>query len=340
MICRLIACWVVAGLLFLVAGCGVETSDPETGSVYEPRAKLEKPPTPVSLLLNWFPEAEHGGFFAADVHEFYDSKGLDVEIRPGGPGTQVVSQVATGRVMFGITNADRVLVGHAAGAKTVALMAAMQVSPRCVMVHENSGVDSLDKLNRVSTLAVNSTATWSLFLQKKVDLGGVQLVPYAGNVSQFLLNDDYAQQAYSISEPFVALQQMARPRVLMVSKLGFNPYTSVLITSPETIHERPDLVRRMVLASIQGWRKYLDDPLATNQAIFERNEDMGLPILAFGARELKRLCITDKVPRDRLGAMTETRWKTLADQLIEVEAIEDGSVDIKQAFTTEFLPAR
>ena len=107
-------------VLLACAGCGETRPVPEDDSA----DKIVRPPTAVSLQLNWFPAAEHGGFFSADVHELYDDAGLDVEIRPGGPGVQVITQVATGRVLFGVTNADRVLVGHAAGAKTVAVMAA------------------------------------------------------------------------------------------------------------------------------------------------------------------------------------------------------------------------
>ena len=322
--------WLIAVVL-MVPGCGDTEPAPDADS------KIVRPPTAVSLQLNWFPEAEHGGFFAADVHKLYLDSNLDVEIRPGGPGTQVVTQVATGRVLFGVTNADRVLVGQAAGAKTVAVMAAMQVSPRCVMVHENSGIGSLKELGQVATLAVSSTATWSLFLQKTVDLDGVQLVPYAGNVSQFLLNDDFAQQGYSISEPFVARLQNAQPRVLMVSDLGFNPYTSVLITTPEVIRRQPDLVAAMVKASVAGWRQYLDNPSLANQAISARNEDMGLPILAFGARELKSLCSTTETPREELGRMTQARWRTLLDQLVDVKVIEAGKVEVSEVFTNRFL---
>ncbi len=333
-------------LSLLLAWFGTGCSDDTTttpdadGKADGEATEVIRPPTAVALQLNWFPEAEHGGFFAAEEHGLFDEVGLDVEIRPGGPGTQVVAQVATGRIQFGVTNADRVLVGQAAGAKTVAVMAAMQVSPRCVLVHENSGIESLKNLGRVGTLAISSTATWSLFLQKQVDLEGVQLVPYAGNVSQFLLQDDFAQQGYSISEPFVARAKGGRPRVLMVSDLGFNPYTSVLITRPELVREQPELVRRMVVASVRGWQEYLDDPKRGNQVIHRRNEEMGLPILAFGARELKRLCVTDEVSRERLGWMTAERWQQLAAQLVETGAIEADNLEVGRAFTNGFLPGK
>ncbi|MEE3284812.1 MAG: myristoyl transferase, partial [Planctomycetota bacterium] len=79
------------------------------------------------------------------------------------------------------------------------------------------------------------------------------------------------------------------------------------------------------------------DPNLTNQAIHERNEEMGLPILAFGARELQVLCSTKETPRKQLGRMTEARWKTLLEQLVEVEAIKSGAVNVSETFTNRFL---
>ena len=63
----------------------------------------------VRLALNWFPEAEHGGFYAALVHGYYQKQGLQVEILGGGPDAPVIQRVATGAVEFGVTNADDVL---------------------------------------------------------------------------------------------------------------------------------------------------------------------------------------------------------------------------------------
>ena len=85
-------------LAALCLGCSDGPAPPPNDVAADSADGIVRPPTAVSLQLNWFPEAEHGGFFAADVHGFYDDSKLDVEIRPGGPGTQVVTQVATGRV--------------------------------------------------------------------------------------------------------------------------------------------------------------------------------------------------------------------------------------------------
>ena len=53
--------------------------------------------TKVKLLLNWYPEAEHGGFYAALVHGIYEKHGLDVDILPGGRTSASARQPASAR---------------------------------------------------------------------------------------------------------------------------------------------------------------------------------------------------------------------------------------------------
>ena len=291
----------------------------------------------VSLVLNWYPEAEHGGYYSALVHGFYEEAGLKVTIIPGGPNAPVLQKVDRKSVSFGVTNADRVLLGRAQDANVVAVMSPLQTSPRCIMVHESSGIETLANLKDV-TLAMNSGATWAQFLRKRLPLENVRIVDGA-SVAKFLEDENYAQQGYIFSEPFVAKSKGGDPRSLLVSNLGFNPYTSVLIAHADTVSEQPETVRKMVTASIRGWQKYLESPDETNRYIHTQNPEMGLDILAFGAEAMKPLCVDDATPIEQLGKMTQARWQTLADQLVEVEVFQAGVVDPLKAFTLEFLSA-
>jgi NitT/TauT family transport system substrate-binding protein len=297
--------------------------------------RLEK----VTLGLNWFPEAEHGGFYAALVHGDYRAEGLEVEIIGGGPESPILQQVASGERHFGVTNADNILFGRAQQAPVVALMAPLQVSPRCLLVHEQSGITDFAGLEDL-TLAMSTSSAFAHYLQHKVPLRGVNIVPYSGNVAQFVLQPRYAQQGYVFSEPLLARRQGARPRVLMLSDLGFNPYTSVLFARAELIRTRPDLVRKLVRASVRGWARYLESPQAANQRIQQLNPEMDHEVLAFGAEQLRPL-VLDAVAQERgLGTMTLERWQTLAEQLVECGQLRRGAVDAQQAFTLDFLPAR
>ena len=70
-----------------------------------------------------------------------------MEIIGGGPDAPVIQRVTTGDVEFGVTNADDVLIARSQGAPVVALMAPYQVNPRCIMVHEESRIESIEDIN-------------------------------------------------------------------------------------------------------------------------------------------------------------------------------------------------
>lgn len=336
-------CWFGA-ILFagLCLGCSNEpTPDGTTGNNELTGAAASSPvPRKVTLALNWYPEAEHGGYYAALVHGYFEEAGLNVTIRPGGPGVPVIQDVATGRVEFGISNADQILVGRAREADVVAVFAALQTSPRCIMVHEASGIKKFEDLKNL-TLAINQNSTFGNFLQRQVSLDGCTIVPYPGNVSTFLLNKDFAQQAYVFSEPFSAQKEGGDPHNLMAAEIGFNPYTSTLIVEASTIAEDPKLVRDFTQAVQKGWQKYLTEPGETNRFILKQNDELNqedLDILEFGAKELQTLCLSnDSTGTVPLGSMTEARWQKMADQLVECEVVEPGSLKAAAAFTTEFL---
>ncbi len=314
----------------LLSGCARSPEAKMSGGNDSPK------PAEVSLLLNWFPEAEHGGFFAAEVHRFYAEEGLKVTILPGGPGASVAPRVATGAATFGVENGDVLLLARSEEAPIKAVMAPIQTHPRCIMVHEESGIKDLRELRDI-TLAMNAGGAFSHYLKKHVPLTGVKIVPYPGNVARFVADKAYAQQGYVFSEPFLAARQGAKPRSLLLSDIGFNPYTSCLIVSEKVIAEQGDVVRRMVRASVRGWERYLKDPAATHKRIGELNPEMGQDVLEFGWKALKDLIMTDDARRDGLGSMRSDRWKTLLDQLVETGLVPKDKVKAEDAFTTEYL---
>ena len=318
--------FLLALLIPLLAACGGgDTPPPADGK------------TRLRLALNWFPEAEHGGFYAALVHGYYAEEGLEVEILGGGPEAPVIQRVATGQVDFGVTNADDVLNARAQEAPVQALMAPYQVNPRCIMVHAASGIERIDDIRDI-TLAMSQRPAYSHWLRHRFPLENVKIVPYPGNVTQFLADPNFAQQGYVFSEPFVARKKGGDPRALLVADIGFNPYASVLIARDADIAEKPDLIGAVVRASIRGWERYLSDADSTNAHIHGLNPEMGLDILAYGTAESQALVRDETARRHGIGHMSAERWETLLQQMHEAGLIEEGALEAKTAFTTRFLP--
>lgn len=284
--------------------------------------------TNVKLQLNWFPEAEHGGFYAAKLNGYFDEEGINVEIIPGGPGSPVVQQVARGAIEFGVATADQIPLGRAQGANVVATFAAIDQSPRCFLVHEESGIESLEQLKNV-TLAMNSGRAYSEYLKKHVPLENVRIVPYDGSIAAFLRDKNFAQQGYEFSEPFLAKQQGANVRVLPIRTIGYNPYASLLFTSDKLKSEQPELVAKMTRACRKGWQSYLKEPLETNKHLQSLNPELTPGVLEFGVKAIVPLTTVEE---ESFGQMQADRWKTLVEQLVEVGLIDKDAVKPEECF--------
>jgi len=319
-----------ATAVLLVVGCSEPNSGPETGRQDTDGTQQVS----VQLALNWYPESEHGGYFAADELGIFDQHRLNVEIIPGSPGTSrvILQELATGRVPFAISSADQVVEQRARGLPIVALFAPVQQSPRCIMVHKSSGIASLEELTNVE-LAVSETRPFALWMKKHLPLTDVTFVPFNGLVGEFLSKPNFAQQAYVFSEPFIATEQGSDPVSLMLSDIGYDPYASVLVTSEQMLADQPETVRKMQQAVRAGWLEYLKDPQVTNMRIHSENPDMSLAALEYGTEALSTLC----QPEDGalIGTMTSARWQQLIDQLVELEVIEKESVRADDCFLAD-----
>ena len=322
-------------ILILSAGAGLLTgcTGPEKPIASSTAGKTTAERDKVKLLLNWYPEAEHGGFYAALVHGIYEKHGLDVEVLPGGRTSAVTPELVLGRVQFGVGNADDVLLARSEESKLVAVFAPLQTGPRCIMVREDSGITSFEQLKNIK-LEADTGRPFVPFLKSKNLLdSSVQIVPYFGSIAQLISGPGTAQQAYSFSEPFLAEQQGVKVRNLMLADVGWNPYACCLLVTDDYLAQQPDLVQRMVSASLEGWQQYLRDPGKTNEYILSQNQQgMTREALAYGVRALRNLCLPEGMDESQLGSMTADRWSNLFQQMVELKLIDPTRVKVEQAW--------
>jgi NitT/TauT family transport system substrate-binding protein len=275
----------------------------------------------IKLALNWKPDPQFGGFYAAP----YRDHGLEVEILPGGAGTPTVQMVGAGSAEFGIVSADEIVLARSKGNDVVGLFAVFQECPQGIMVHASRGFASLGDVTKGGTLAIQEGLPYARLLQKKYGFEHVRIVPSpGGDISSFLSDENFAQQCFIMSEPLAARKKGVAVRVFLVSDTGYNPYTTVLATSGNTLRGKADMVKSMVAAVREGWRMYLDNPGPTNDKMHAMNPSMDSSTFAEVAQAQKPLIES----RAGLGSMTAQRWTDLIQQLKELG-------DIPQAMPAE-----
>lgn len=281
--------------------------------------KRDQATQPIAITLDWKPEPEFGGFYQADLSGLYKSHGLDVVLKSAGAGAPTWQLVASKQTEFATTAADQVLIARSRGADVVAIFAVYQTSPQGIMVHAARGFNSIaDVFTHPGTLAAEDD-TWLKYLLGKFPNPKVSIVGYTSGVATFLAKPDYSQQCFVTSEPLLAKRNNGDPKTFLIAEAGYNPYTTVLITSGQTIREHPDRVKAIVQACREGWQRYLDDPAAANLAMGRVNTEMDADTFRDAADAQKPLI---QPPGTPLGSMTAERWNRLSQQLFLLKVID------------------
>lgn len=281
-------------------------------------------PAKVTLQLNWKPEPQFGGFYAAEVEGIYARHGLDVTITAGGAGAPTVDMIGAGTVPFAIVSADEIVRARSVGNPVVALFAVYQTNPQGIMTRASRGFKTLaDIFTHPGILAMERGLPYSDFLQQKYGFGKLKIVPSPfGDLTLYRAKEDYAMQCFVTSEPLAAKKTGIEPQTFLIAESGYNPYTTVLATSEGYLKSNPQTVESMVDAVREGWQSYLMDPAKANEYMGRLNPTMDAQTFKESAAAQKPLIESADTKRLGLGAMTLDRWQTLVQQLVELKIID------------------
>jgi NitT/TauT family transport system substrate-binding protein len=285
------------------------------------------------------PEPEHGGYFAARMYGYWKEAGIDVEILPGGPNADIEKRVAIDPNGLGIVRGDSVFLARERGLPIVSVMSYFQHDPQGIMVREDSPVRSFADLDG-KTVSATVGATFTIYLQKKYHLNNLKLRPVTGSVANFIRDPDYIQQAFPTSEPFYALKEGVKSRVLQISDSGFDPYRCIA-ANEALVKNHPEWMRAFAIGAYRGWKEYCRNPLPVNEAIKAASPGMDIEGMKFSYREMRRLRFIEGQPEkgESMGQVSAARWDKLHADMMEYGLLTKPQ-DIKAAYSDAFTPEK
>lgn len=298
-----------------------------------PAAAQEK----VTVITTWFAQAEHGGLYQAVANGLYKKEGLDVTIKMGGPQVNGVQLLLAGQADV-IMNYDfAVLQGVEKGFPLVTIAAPFQFDIQGVLTRDD--VKGLhDMKDKTILVAGTGTTYWWPWVKKKWGYTDAQMRPYTFNLQPFFADPKIVQQAFPSSEPYQAEQKGLKTNFYLLSDEGYPPYTQALTTTQKTIAERPEVLRKFVRASLEGWKSYLQDPAPGNALIKKDNPNMSDGQLAYGLQKLKEMKVVTggEAATKGIGTMSDERWKKTADFMKEWGLLK-AETDPRKAYTLDFI---
>ncbi len=320
-------------LLPAVAGCG-ERSEPQSTA---------GGPERVDLVLDYFPNADHAGLYAAIGTGAFRQVGLDVRPRTPSDPAAPLKLLAAGRADLAISYEPELLLARDKGLKLVSIAALVQRPLTSIMSLGDRAIGEPGKLEdkKVGTAGIPyQDAYLKTVLEKAgVDPGRVRSIDVGFNLVPALLSKrvDATLGAFWNVEGVELERRKRDPKILRMDELGVPTYNELVIVARENdVRTNGKVLRRFLQALARGHQAVRDDLDAGVDALVEANPDL--------ERGLQRAQVRATLPvffpaeRDRpFGFHDRGEWQRYTAWMRENDLLKRPP-DSERAFTNEFLP--
>lgn len=277
----------------------------------------------VRLQLQWVHQAQFAGFYLAQDLGLYAKAGLEVQIKPGGPGLDPLAELAAGRCDFALSWLSEALQRRGKGVPLVNLAQLVQRSSLLLVTFADSGIASIKDLQgkRVGLWSRQfALAPHALFQREGVR---VQEVPQNVTMAPFLMRAVDAASAMLYNEYHQLYQagvDWKQIRVFDFVELGLNFPEDGIYALDSTWAQRPEVCRRFVAASLEGWRRAFAQPEQALAAVMKRVDASHLASNRSHQRwmldTMQRL-ITNRVGLALMGQLSPFDLKTVNQVLVQ-----------------------
>jgi putative hydroxymethylpyrimidine transport system substrate-binding protein len=334
---RLIALALALACAALLGACG-EKSEPDPRTAGSGGATQ-----PLRLMLDYFPNADHAGIYAAEASGAYEKAGLDVTITPPPDPSAPLKLLLAGKTDVAISYEPELLLARDKGADLVAVGALVQKPLTTLMAVGKAGVRTPQDLRgkRVGTAGIPYQSAYlkTILETAGVDPGSVKEINVGFNLVPAMLSGkvDATLGAFWNYEG-TDLQRRGRdPVILRMEKLGVPTYAElVFVVRRRDLDQRFGArVRRFMQATARGYDALRQDPQAGLDGLLQA--DTGLD------RGLQEAVVKATLPvffptdaERPFGYQDPKEWQRYADWMLEQGLIKRRQV-AERVVTNEFL---
>ncbi|HAN77296.1 MAG TPA: hypothetical protein DCQ31_05735, partial [Bacteroidales bacterium] len=249
---------------------------------------------------------------------FYKKQGIEVIINEVA-NTESTNVVVNGDADFGIANSD-ILVSRINGAPVVLLATVFQHSPFVfVTLSENSTLNVHNFAGKKVMLEPHAAELQAYLKYDQVPLESMKFLPHNYKVEKLLSKEVFAMSAYLTDELYVLDSLKIGYNVFNPRAGGIDFFGDVLFTSEKVLRENPELVRKFVNASMEGWKYAFEHENEIIELIYNRySKRRTLNHLYFEARQMKQLVMPDVV---EIGYINKQRWQRIGEIYADLNLI-------------------
>jgi putative hydroxymethylpyrimidine transport system substrate-binding protein len=257
-------------LALLLAACG------EKEDVLEPSGSKQ-----VTLMLDYFPNADHAGIYAAQAGGHFEQAGLDVAIRQPPDPAAPIKQVAAGRVDVAISYEPEVLRARDQGLNVVSVGAIVHKPLTSIISLPEAKIREPADL-KGKTVGTAGIDYQSAYLQTILDEAGVPRDSVKERNVGFSLTPalltgkvDAVLGAFWNYEGTELKLKGKRPRIIRADEAGVPTYNElVMVANADALERDGDKIRAFIGALSRGVRDLRANPDEAIDGLLEANPDL------------------------------------------------------------------
>jgi len=325
-------CLLLAPAALALTACG-EKEDDVAGA--PPVEKL-------TLMLDYFPNADHAGIYAAEASGAFKRVGLDVDIQTPSDPAAPIKLAAAGRVDLAISYEPELLLARDKGTKVVAVGAIANKPLTSLMSLGSAKIDSVADL-RGKTVGTAGIPYQSAYLKTILEEAGVspddvEEINVGFNLVPAMLSKkvDATLGAFWNYEGTQLEQEKKDPSIIRMENAGVPEYDELVVVASEaTTKDRGALVRRFFQALRQGTEAVKADPATGVDPLLDANPDLERKLQEAVVRKTLPVFFPED-PDEAFGTMDPAEWRAYGRWMLD-RGLITKPID-PTSLTNEFLP--
>jgi putative hydroxymethylpyrimidine transport system substrate-binding protein len=318
-------------LLAPLAGCG------EKQDVLEPSGSKQ-----VTLMLDYFPNADHAGIYAAQAEGDFKQAGLDVEIRQPADPAAPIKQVAAGRVDVAISYEPEVFRARDEGLNVVSIGALVRKPLTSIISLPEAKIRKPADL-RGKTVGTAGIDYQSAYLETILDEAGVprdsvkeRNVGFGLTPALLTGKVDAVLGAFWNYEGVELKLKGKHPRIIRMEDAGVPTYDElVLVANADALDRDGDKLRAFIGGISRGVRALRADPEQGIEGLLKANPDLD-PELQLAAVKVT-LPLMAPPEGKPFGWQDPTEWDAFGAWMQEKNLLKDAP-DVPASFDNSLLP--
>ncbi|EAT14279.1 diguanylate cyclase [Desulfuromonas acetoxidans] len=252
----------------------------------------------VVVQLDWKYQFQYAGFIMAREKGFYAKQGLDVSLLEYQPGTNIVHEVLSRNVNYGMHNSS-LIVEEKEILPIVLLASYFQRSPLVFVTQPNikTPADLRGKVIMGTSDELKYSSLALLLSHYNISPQNTSITAEKFSIDDFIDGKVDAMSAFLSNQIYELNQRKVAYNIINPADYGFIMSAANLFTSQEEALKHTGRTRRFLQATNKGWHYAFDHPEETIQIIHNKYAPQKpLDALRFEANVTRELFLLDLYP--------------------------------------------